>query len=172
MKNVSHALIKEKDAIKSLMSQLRAEGNDDEESVEIAIESETSFLEVVAKALDEIDELEAIDVGLTSKIEAFTSRRAATRKRMDIIRASIEQAMMLADLETLRLPTATITLRKLKPSAVIDDEAQIPSRFWLAQPPPAPKLDKKSLLAALEDGEEISGARLDNGTVSLSVRRK
>lgn len=172
MKNVPHALIKEKDAIKSLMSQLRTEGNDDEESIEIAIESETSFLEVVAKALDEIDELEAIDVGLTSKIEAFASRRAATRKRMDIIRASIEQAMMLADLDTLRLPTATITLRKLRPSAVIDDEAQIPSRFWLAQQPPAPKLDKKSLLAALEDGEEISGARLDNGTVSLSVRRK
>ncbi|MGU3575672.1 siphovirus Gp157 family protein [Brucellaceae bacterium C25G] len=172
MKNVSYALQREKEAVKTLMAQLRAEGSDDQESVEIAIESETELLEVISAALSEIDELEILDNGISSKIDEFTSRRTVIRKRKDLIRASVEQAMMLADLETVRLPTATITLRKLKPSAVIDDEALIPSRFWLPQQPPAPKLDKKSLIAALEDGEEISGARLDNGAVSLSVRRK
>ncbi len=172
MKNVSYALAREKEAVKNLMAQLRDEGNDDQESVEIAIESETSLLEAMAAALDEIDQNEALDIGLTAKLEAFTSRRTTIRKRNDFLRASLEQAMTLADLDTVRLPTATITLRKAKPAAVIDDESAIPSRFWAPQETPAPKLDKKSLLTALEAGEEITGAHLDNGTVSLSVRRK
>jgi len=172
MNNVSHALIRQKDAAKVIIAQLREAGMDDEDSVGIAIESETNLLEVIAEALNKIDENDVLDAGLTSKINDFTDRRSAIRKQTDFLRTSIEQAMLIAEQETMRLPTATLTLRKVKPGTVIETEAEIPSRFWTPQETPAPKLNKKSLLEALEAGETIPGARLDNGSVSLTVRRK
>lgn len=172
MKNVSHALIREKDAAKSLLSHLRETGEDDAEIIETAIEGETNLLEAISAALAEIDECDILDAGLSAKIAAFTDRRSAVRKRSDILRAAIEQSMLVCEQESLRLPAATLSLRKIKPAVVIQTEAEIPSRFWTPQDPPAPKLNKKSLLEALEAGEEVPGACLDNGSVSLTVRRK
>ena len=172
MNNVSHALLRQKDAAKIIVAQLREAGMDDEENVGLAIESETNLLEVIAEALNKIDENEVLDAGLTSKINEFTERRSAVRKQTDFLRTSIEQAMLIAEQETMRLPTATLTLRKVKPAAFVEAEAEIPSRFWTPQEPTAPKLNKKSLLEALEAGEAVPGARLDNGSVSLTVRRK
>ena len=172
MNNVSHALLRQKEAAKIIVTQLREAGMDDEESVGLAIESETNLLEAISEALNKIDENDVLDAGLTSKINEFTERRSAIRKQTDFLRASIEQAMLIAEQEKMRLPSATLTLRKVKPAPVIEAEADIPSRFWTPQEPPAPKLNKKSLLEALEAGEVIPGARLDNGSVSLTVRRK
>ncbi|MDH7790699.1 siphovirus Gp157 family protein [Ochrobactrum sp. AN78] len=172
MKSISHSLLRQKEAAKTILAQLKEAGIDDEESFEIAIESETNLLEVISKALDKIDEDDVLDAGLTAKIEAFTERRNAIRKQKDFLRTSIEQAMLIAEQETMRLPTATLTLRKVKPGTVIETEAEIPSRFWTPQETPAPKLNKKILLEALEAGETIPGARLDNGSIILTVRRK
>jgi hypothetical protein len=172
MKSISHSLLRQKEAAKTILAQLKEAGIDDEESFEIAIESETNLLEVISKALDKIDEDDVLDAGLTAKIEAFIERRNAIRKQKDFLRTSIEQAMLIAEQETMRLPTATLTLRKVKPGTVIETEAEIPSRFWTPQETPAPKLNKKILLEALEAGETIPGARLDNGSIILTVRRK
>lgn len=172
MKNVAHDLLRQKDAAKVIIAQLRDVGIEDQESVEIAIEGETNLIEAIESALNKVDENDILDTGLTAKIEELTSRRTSIRKQNEYLRTSIEQAMFIADQETMRLPTATLTLRKVKPAPVVEDEAEIPSRFWTPQEPPAPKLNKKSLLEALEAGEVIPGARLNNGTVSLTVRRK
>lgn len=52
------------------------------------------------------------------------------------------------------------------PSVDITDEKLIPQEFFIDQ---APKLDKKSLLAALKDGKEIEGATIKQ-TKSLRIR--
>jgi hypothetical protein len=83
----------------------------------------------------------------------------------------MEQAMIITEQEKFNLPTATIFLTKRKPNIVIDSEAEIPAAFWTI-PKVEPKLDKKALKEALEADEEIPGAHLDNGSISLSIRRK
>ena len=80
--------------------------------------------------------------------------------------------MVLTEQPALRLPSATISVTRRPPGLVIADEADIPAQFWVQPDPPAPKLDKKALLAALNDNQVIPGAGLDNGSVSLTVRRK
>ena len=79
--------------------------------------------------------------------------------------------MVSIDLPTLQLATATLSIAKRKPQVVIDNEAEIPARFFTPQPAPAPKLDKKALAAALAE-TPMPGAHLDNGSVSLTIRRK
>jgi hypothetical protein len=80
-------------------------------------------------------------------------------------------AMMIADLPSLLLPTATLSISKRKPGVIVNNEAEIPSRFWVL-PEPTPKLDKRALAEALAANENVPGASLDNGSVSLTVRRK
>lgn len=74
----------------------------------------------------------------------------------------------------MKLPTATLTLSTRAPGLIVTDEADIPAKYWVEQPRPAPKLDKKALTADLreENAAPIPGATLDNGSFSLTVRRK
>lgn len=175
MNNVEHTLSRETEAARDLLRALRQlDAADDAELVADAIEGETGLNEAIAAALDEVDECELIEAGCKAKSEQFDSRAAAAAARKDRVRASIERAMVLTDQYSLRLPAATLSIAKRKPQPVIDDEAAIPSRFFVQPEAPPPKLDKKALAAALaeEGAEPIPGAHLDNGSISLTIRRR
>lgn len=173
MSTAEHMIARNTEAAKKLLANIRASGDgDDAELIADTIEGETDLLETIAGALDEIDEGEIIITGGEAKIEQIQGRVSATKKRNDRIRAAIEQAMIATDQTTLRLPTATITLSKRAPGLIITNEADIPADYWVEQERPAPKLDKKSLLSDLKDKKSVSGATLDNGSYSLTLRRK
>lgn len=173
MSDVEYALRRETEAAKDLLSAIRSQGDEDDiQLVSDAIEGETDLREVIANALDEIDEWTVLEDGLEAKIARDGTRLAIIRKRQERVRAAIERALITSEIPMpLQLPTATLSLSRRKAQPVVDDEAAIPSRFFVAQPAPAPKLDKKALADALVTGE-VAGAHLDNGSVSLTVRRK
>ncbi|HMF69699.1 MAG TPA: siphovirus Gp157 family protein [Phyllobacterium sp.] len=172
MSDVDYALRRETEVAKNLLQALERAGDaDDEEIVETAIEGETGLLEAIQAVIDDIDLTEAMVIGLEDKIESFDERKVRLKARIERQRAAIEQAMILTEREKLMLPSATLYLRRNKPGIVVDDPADIPSDFYY-MPPTEPKLDKKKLKAALEDGKQIEGAHLDNGSVSLTVKRK
>jgi len=170
--DIEHNVLRQTEAAKKLIRSLFEDGEDDKELVADTIEGETGLKEAIDAALSEIDECEVIIAGLKAKEQAFETRRKATEARAERIRALIEQAMVATDQMNLRLPTATISLTRRQPGVVITNEAEIPTRFWIEQERPAPKLDKKALAEALKNKEQVAGANLDNGTVSLSVRRR
>lgn len=171
--NAERAVHIQMEAAKKLMDSLKEQGLDgDAELIADSIEGETNFLEAIEAALAEIDEREILKFGLREKIKTFGTREKQQDDAIDRIRALIEQAMMATDQTSLKLTTATISLRKVAPGLVITNEADIPARFWVEQPRPAPKLDKKALAEALKAGEAIEGAALDNGSLTLSVRRR
>lgn len=172
MAEVEFNLARQAEAAKRLMSNLRSQGvDDDQELVSDTIEGETSLIEAIEAAVAEIDECDVHIVGLKAKETEFAERRRRVEERADRIKATIEQAMIATEQESLRLPTATLTLTKRAPGLIVINEADIPTTFWIEQERPAPKLDKKALRAALDEGA-IPGATLDNGSRSLSVRRK
>ena len=78
--------------------------------------------------------------------------------------------MVEAEQRNIRLDSRTVYLSKVAPKVVVENEAEIPSRFWTTPEPPAPKLDKKALKDALAAKEAVPGARLDNGSISLRMR--
>lgn len=172
MSDATHVLRRQSEAVKRLLANLRESGDaDDQDIVESAIEGETSLIEAITAAMDANDEDEILIVGIKAKEETFADRRKAAEQRIEHRRAAIEQAMIVTEQEKFTLPTATVFLSKRKPSLIIDSEADIPAVYWTI-PKSEPKLDKKALKEALEADEEIPGARLDNGSVSLSIRRK
>lgn len=170
---VERDIRRQTEAAKKLITNIRGqEAGDDAELVADTIEGETNLVEAIAAAISEMDECDIHIIGLKAKEAEFADRRRRLEERADRIKALVEQAMLATDQMSMRLPTATLTLTRRAPGLVISNEADIPTKFWVEQERPAPKLDRKSLLKALNDKEAIPGANLDNGSISLSVRRK
>jgi len=55
------------------------------------------------------------------------------------------------------------------PGLGVSDAGAVPADYWLPQPP---QLDRQKLKQALKEGQSVSGALLDNGGTSVSVRVK
>ncbi|MBX5063281.1 siphovirus Gp157 family protein [Rhizobium lentis] len=173
MAEVEFDIVRQAEAAKRLVASLHLQGVDsDEELVADAVEGQTDLKEAIESALAEIDECEVHIIGLKAKEDEFATRRKRLEERVDRIRALIEQAMLTAEQHLFRLTGGTVSLNRRQPGLIVSNDADIPTRFWIEQERPAPKLDKKALTEALRNGEAIPGANLDNGSFSLSVRRK
>lgn len=165
-------LEREARAAAELVAMLKAEGHEgDAELAHDMVEGETGLMEAIDAAISEIDACDVIAAGCAAKIADLDARAKNAKARADRVRAMIEQAMALADLDTARRPCATVTLRKVPPKPIIepDRESEIPSQFWKPQPP---KLDRAAITAAAKAGETIPGVTMSNGGLSLTIRRK
>lgn len=158
-------LQREAEAARNLLAQINADG--DEDLAHDMIEGETSLLEAIDRAIDEIDECDVTIAGCKEKEAQLAERRKRAEARQERLRGLIEQAMLICDLRTAKRPTATLTVRDVPPKPIIADEALIPARFWKQ---PEPVLDKKALNEAAKT-EEIPGVTLSNGGTSLTIRR-
>jgi len=166
---IEHELDEQAKAAAALLEVLRDRGDDDAELAADMVEGETGLMEALDAADAEILACSVTIEGCKAAEASLKARRDRAAARMDKVRAAIEQALILADVsEKIARPTATFTLSRRKPEVVIDDESQIPARFFVPQPP---KLDKKALRDAAE-AEPVPGCHMTNGTISLTIRRK
>jgi hypothetical protein len=183
--------IKEAMAAKALRESLLVMAGDDEELIADSVEGETSLFECFDKLLAS----NVADTGLVAGIEQVISdlegRKERFKKRIEVRRELITQAMSIAELPKAERPAATLSLSKRAPSLIVTDEAAIPSSYWKVGDP---KLDKKGLTEALraraqalqdvpDDPEakaaalaalppEIPGATLSNAAPTLTIRAK
>lgn len=162
---VQSKMWREANAARGLMEHL---ADYDEDTRHDMAEAETSFFEAIDAALMEIDACTEIVAGCNAQIETYTARRDKFKVRAERLRGLIEQAMVIAEVPSIRRPTATLTVRETKPSPIVADEAAIPAKFWKAQPP---KLDKTAINQAVKDGETVPGVNMTNGGTSLQIRR-
>lgn len=204
MSNTEYRLRLEAEAAKQLIADMRNQhGADifdgDEEFLTDTVEGETSLTEAINAALLKMDEEAILITGIEKREEDLKARKERLKKGIERKRSIIERAMVLAELKSLPLPTATVTLSKRAPGLVVTEEADVPSRFFVTPPAPDPRIDKKALTAELrarrakldeidkiEDLDErkaaiealnvemppIKGADLDNGGFNLQIRVK
>ena len=195
MTHLDFTLRKETEAVRLLLDGMRALFSGDDTSLVLdTIEGETDLLEAIDAFIAEIDETDVLVTGLREKETQFATRRRSMEERVKRLRSLIEQAMAISEQHSLRRPAATLSLRRIPPDVVVMAEAEVPSEFFIPQPPPPPKLDKAGLrlalqecarrleaAAAIEDPNEretfrqairpIPGAMLGNGSFSLQIRR-
>ena len=163
----AHALHREIEAADVLRQTLREIAGDDEEAIRDTIEGETSLRELIALVAADIVTDGGLVKGLTDLIKALGERRDRLEKRIAMRRVAVQTGMESAGIKTLETPAGTLTLKATPPSALILDEAALPSRFYVSQDP---KIDKKAILAALKSGVEVPGAQLSNGGTTLQMR--
>jgi hypothetical protein len=161
--------LKEAQAASALRESLRQLGADDDGLVLDSIEGETSLLEAIDKLLLKIAEDAGLAKGATEAAATLAARAQRFEKRAEATRAVIEQALMIAELDKLERPTATLSLVRRPAKVEVTEEADIPAEFWKAGDP---KLDRKAVLAALKDGRAVPGACLSNSAPSLTIRNQ
>lgn len=182
--------IKEAKAVQALRAGIPSLG-EDSALLHDTVEGETKLFEVIDALLTRMEDDRALVEGIDLVVKDLGERKARFAKRIETMRALIEQALLIADLsEPIERPVATIYLSKRAPKLVVSDEAAIPTDFWKSGDP---VLDKKALTAALKaradalaavptEGEaraaalaaiprDIPGASLSNGAPSLTIRK-
>ena len=164
----THTLQQEANAARALRDALAAIPGMDDETVRDTIEGETSLHEAIAVVLSDIDEDELLLAGIAEISKRLGAREQRLEQRVEARKAAIQKAMEIGEIKSLPTPSGTISLRNVPPGLNIVDEAVIPFDYFVAQDP---QLDRKRLKEDLKAGKEIPGCLLDNGSVTISIRR-
>lgn len=113
-----------------------------------------------------IKELEAQDNAIKDEIKRLSDRKSAINNNIKRMKESLQEQMLLMDKRKIKTPFFSFNIQNNPPSLSILDESHIPKRFYEEQDP---KLNKRELLKALKDGEELEGVEIKQGE-SLRIR--
>lgn len=139
----------------------------DEQTLADTLEGLTDLNEAIAAVVRSALVEEAYAEGLKSHISRLQERLQRLIHRAEVRRQVARDAMVEADLRTLRAPDFTLSVRPGGPGLVVTDEQAIPSTYWQ---PREPRLDRLGLLRDLKQGATVEGASLSNSAPVLSVR--
>lgn len=183
--------IKEAQAVTAIRAGLASIGEEgDADLLTDSIEGQTQLFEVMDIVLERMLTAEVMIEGIEAVEKKLSARKVRYEQRIKSDRATLEQAMTIADLTKIERASATLSLSARPPSLTVTEESDIPAEFWK---PGSPSLDRKALTAALKDREkalaalptnpeeraaaiaaispEIPGATLSNGAPSITIRR-
>lgn len=108
-------------------------------------------------------------------IDAEIARLQALKAKRDKVaqglRDYLKDNMERAGIEKIECPMFSISIRKNPPSVEVFDTAMLPKELWRTPEPKPPVAapDKARIKEALQHGEEVPGARL-NQTTRLEVK--
>lgn len=139
----------------------------DEECLLDTLDGETELFEALCAIKESVIDNEIILVGLDEYIKKMQQRKARITNGIEMKNNIILSAMVSADIPTIKGPLFTLSKGRTAPKVVIINEADIPTKFWK---PKDPTIDKAALKKALNDKEDIPGASLSNGGISLKTR--
>lgn len=140
----------------------------DEQLLADSLEGETDLYEMSRRILDWIEAEEGNQFALKTQIEDRQARKKRSEDRVAAHRQTLMALMECASLDKLTLPEATLSLRNVPPKPIVTDEDALPDEFVKLIRKP----DMAAIKAGVEAGRAVSGVSFDNGSLSLTVRRK
>ena len=141
----------------------------DEETLRDTLEEISDLNEMIAAVIRSALVDEALQTGLSSRLEEMKQRLVRLDQRSNKKRELALEAMTEVGLRKLEQPDFTASVRSGSPRLVVITEGSIPGAYWVPQPP---QLDRQSLLADLKRGDNVPGAQLGNPKPVLTVRTK
>ena len=166
MSDIIRSLMHETSEARAMLANMADVLGDDVDLIANTIEGETNLRETITIAVKRVVELNALIDGIDAMVAGIKARGERLDKQRDLLRTLIATAMETAGEKRIETSAATVSLRNVPPKVQIIDEQAIPTRYWRQ---PDPVVDKRALLAALKEGE-VSGAMLDNGSVTVTIK--
>lgn len=103
---------------------------------------------------------------LKEEKEYFAHKQKVEENKADRLKEFIEYQMNLTETNWMMAGLFKLSIQNNPPSVHVENHEHIPQSYWVAQDP---RLDKKSLLQHLKDGNELPGVQLIQ-TRSLRIR--
>ena len=111
-------------------------------------------------------QLEATSANLEFEEKRLMNRRKTIDRNIKRMKQALQDAMVATGKPKFKTDLFSFTIRKNPASVVIDRETCIPPEFLIPQDP---KIDKKAIKAAIDRGDDITFAHLEQGE-SLIIR--
>lgn len=169
MSEIAHTLTRETEAARILLSTYANILSADDEAKSDAIEGETDLLEAIRSGLVRLTEIDVLVDGAKTLQKTLKSRVERLETQAETIRTAIGVAMEVAEKRRLETDIGTVSLKRLSPALRVIEESDIPPQFWKPQDP---KLDKKALIDALKAKQDVPGAELSNGGVTVQISQR
>lgn len=142
----------------------------DEQTFLDTLESIEGELEVKAENLLKFErellaDVEAID----AEIKRLTRLKSARANRANALREYLRDNMERSQIDKIACPFFVITLRKPTPVLVVDNEDDVPPRYF-DKVPATRKLNRKRALDDLKAGKKVKGCSLGESKRSLLIK--
>jgi hypothetical protein len=142
--------------------------SDDEDQWLLTLESETDLSELLAIAVDRMQDARALINGIGQRISELKVRQDRLEQRCEAMRGLAFKMMTAAEVKKIELAQATLSIRAGQRKVIITDEAALPVDCIRIKREP----DKIAIKEHLARGDQVPGAELSNAEPSLSVRVK
>ena len=139
-----------------------------DETLLLALESETDLPEFLARVIDCMDDAEENIDGIEIKMNERQARKARFEQRYKAMRELARKLMEQAGLRKVVLPHATLSISAGQPRVIVTDETALPPDCIRTHTTPNLIEIKKHLAR----GEPVSGAELSNAEPFLRVSSK
>jgi hypothetical protein len=134
------------------------------EETETALGELTTSLEAKAEGIAVFsDRLQAFVDYCKKEENRIAAHRKAADARIGNIKSYLKRAMETAGRDELQVGSHTVKIKKNPPKVAIDNEEEIPARYFTVIPEQF-QLNKSALAAAIKGGEEVKGAKLVQDT--------
>lgn len=163
---------------KRLMLELEACEGELSESLEEALSINNSDFEEKCEAYCHFISLLASEQALADaeidRLKAHKERKAKARERLE--KRLLEALLVFGqkdpkkDIWRRKAGTYELSTRKNPSSIEIEDESLLPFEYFRTPEPPKPVPDKKAIKEAIEKGQRVSGAKLKEGELKISIK--
>lgn len=139
----------------------------DEETLHDTLEGLTSLQEKLSAVVRSQQEDQTLAEALKIRIDEMQSRSRRLSHRVETKRELVMTVMERAEIDKIVESDFTVSMRRTPTRLIVSDETSIPKEYWKPQ---APKLDRRKLTDTLKSGQPVTGAGLDNGGRSITLR--
>lgn len=164
------ALKDELEAVERLKNILGSLAEQDPDLLLDSIEGETNLFEIIDSILLSYQIAKSNIKANKITIDNIEKRNQSFETRMQNIKDTLFTILEQLDLDDykkeLKRPLATLSLRNIAATGVINNEALIPSEYWVTK---EPVIDKRKLNEDLKNGIAVQGAKLSNGGKTISI---
>jgi len=141
----------------------------DEQTIKDTLEGiELEFDDKVVSIAKFIKNLESTAEAIKQAETEMSKRRKSLENKAMKIKDYVVNNMQTIGKTKIQSPFFDVTIRKNPASVVVEDIDQIPAKYFV-MPEVEPQLDKKAVKAAIESGEVVKGAFIQN-TTSLQIK--
>lgn len=113
-----------------------------------------------------VKHLQAEEAAIAEEVKRLQEKKAIRVSKIDRLKKYMLEGMQLSGIEKTTDVRATVRIQKNPPSVHITDESMIPDQYYVEV---SPRLDKKSVLDAMKDGDEVPGAEMVQ-TVGVRIK--
>ena len=139
----------------------------DEDTLRDTLDSiEETFEDKAENIAKLIRTVEAEEKAFEAEEKRFNAMKKTAANKKQYLKQYLEFNMILTDKTKFKAGVFNFSIQNNPPSVVVFDEALLPERFLIEQPP---KIDRAGIKELLKAGEEVPGAELKQ-TKGLRIR--